>query len=102
MTIMTTLPYNPYDFANPVTDERFFAGRNEVLEDIEYYLNHAANAPQAINLALTGERASGKTSLLNMIEVKANAKNIIPVRINLDEGDAVSPLRFFTKFLMRS
>jgi Cdc6-like AAA superfamily ATPase len=57
--------HNPFDFANPVIDPKLFAGRKNELEDIEYYLNHAKSAPRAINLALIGDRASGKTSLLN-------------------------------------
>ncbi|MHC5773961.1 hypothetical protein [Nostoc sp.] len=60
--------HNPYDFSNPVSDIELFAGRKNELKDINYYLNHAAKAPRAINLALLGRRASGKTSLLNIIQ----------------------------------
>jgi hypothetical protein len=50
------LPVNPYDFANPVTDERFFAGRTSELDDIVYYLKHASSAHNPINLALLVHR----------------------------------------------
>lgn len=89
--------HNPFDFANPVIDPQLFAGRKSELEDIEYYLNHAKSAPRAINLALIGDRASGKTSLLNMIEAGAKQRAFCTVRIDLDESDAETQLIFFLK-----
>lgn len=89
--------YNPYDFANPVIDPKLFAGRKGELEEIEYYLNHAKNAPRAINLALIGDRASGKTSLLNMIEGGAKQRGFCTVRIDLDESDVETQIVFFAK-----
>jgi AAA+ ATPase superfamily predicted ATPase len=86
--------HNPFDFANPVNDPKLFAGRKSELEDIEYYLNHAKTAPRAINLALIGDRASGKTSLLNMIEGGARQRVFLPVRIDLDESDVETQLVF--------
>jgi len=88
---------NPYDFANPVADEILFVGREQELKDIRYYLDHARAAPRPINLAILGPRASGKTSLLNMTELEARRRNFCTVRIDLDEGDARSPLAFFYK-----
>ena len=67
------------------------------MEDIEYYLNHAKSAPRAINLALIGDRASGKTSLLNMIEGGARQRGFCVVRIDLDESDVQNQLTFFLK-----
>jgi len=89
--------HNPFDFANPVIDPKLFAGRKSELEDIEYYLNHAKSAPRAINLALIGDRASGKTSLLNIIEAGAKQRGFCTVRIDLDESDIESQLVFFLK-----
>src|SRR5258706_15812086 len=89
--------YNPYDFANPVADANLFIGRHEELNDIKYYLDHAKTAPRPINLAVLGPRASGKTSLLNMIELEAQKRKEYPVRIDLDEDDVTSQLRFFLK-----
>jgi len=88
---------NPYDFANPITEADLFAGRNSEISEIKYYLDHAAKALRPINLAILGARASGKTSLLNMIEQKATELGFCVVRINLDEGDVVYPLLFFHK-----
>ncbi len=89
--------HNPFDFANPVMNPKLFAGRKSELEDIEYYLNHAKNAPRAINLALIGDRASGKTSLLNMIEKGAKLRDFCTVRIDLDESDVETQLALFVK-----
>jgi hypothetical protein len=88
---------NPYDFANPVTDPNLFAGRTSELDDIRYYLDHASRAPRAINLALIGRRASGKTSFLNVTQTEAQKRGFCVVRVNLDEGDARAQLPFFHK-----
>ncbi len=89
--------HNPFDFANPVSVKDLFVGRRKELEDIAYYLDHAKSAPRTINLALLGERASGKTSLLNIIEIEATERNLVPVRINLNESDVASHLAFWFK-----
>jgi len=88
---------NPYDFANPVTEEKLFAGRIEQLAEIKYYLMHGVKSKKPINLSLIGDRAAGKTSLLNMIEIEANKLDYLTVRIDLDEGDVTSQLHFFFK-----
>jgi tetratricopeptide (TPR) repeat protein len=88
---------NPYDFAYPVTDENLFVGRDKELEDIKYYLDHAAKARRPISLALIGERASGKTSFLNIIEIEGKKRDFCCGRVDLDEGDASSQLNFFFK-----
>lgn len=89
--------HNPYDFGNPVLEEDLFAGRKKELEEIDYYLDHAKTAPKAINLALVGQRASGKTSFLNITESKAKERDFITVRIDLDEGDVSNQSSFFFK-----
>lgn len=89
--------HNPYDFANPISDEDLFVGRKREMDDIKYYLNHAVTAPRPINLALLGPRASGKTSILNMTQLEADRKGFCTVRIDLDEDDAETQLRFFYK-----
>jgi len=88
---------NPYDFANPVADPDLFAGRTAEMEEIKYYLNHASKSPRAINLAIIGQRASGKTSVLNMIQLEASKRGFCVVRVDLDESDAESQLAFFCK-----
>jgi len=93
---LSQLP-NPYDFANPIDDPHLFAGRADEMREIEYYLDHASKAPRPINLAILGDRASGKTSVLNMIHVKAEARGMMVVRVDLDEADADTQLAFFLK-----
>lgn len=88
---------NPYDFANPVQDESLLVGRKREIEDIKYYLDQSKLTNKPINIALIGERASGKTSMLNKIELLAYERNILPVRIDLNESDASTPLLFFYK-----
>jgi tetratricopeptide (TPR) repeat protein len=105
----TLLPYpydlallpNPYDFANPVIEPALFAGRKKEQSEIAYYLDHAQRADRPINLALIGERASGKTSLLNLISSQATERDLCVVRIDLNEGDVRSPLTFFSKVFDR-
>ncbi len=89
--------HNPYDFANPVNEPDLFVGRNTEIDDIKYYLDHASKTSRPINLALIGARASGKTSILNMIEIEAKKRNFCVVRVNLDEADAETQLAFFYK-----
>ena len=91
--------YNPYDFANPVTNRDLFSGRESELADIKYYLDFAASAPRPISLALIGNRASGKTSLLNIAAQEADQRGFCTVRIDLDESDVANSLCFFAKFL---
>jgi hypothetical protein len=93
---LTKLHY-PYDFANPVSDVDLFIGRNNEMDEIRYYLNHAKLAPRPINIALLGPRASGKTSILNITEIEAQQRDFCVIRIDLDEGDAKIPLNFFYK-----
>ncbi|KGE00976.1 hypothetical protein [Rhizobium sp. YS-1r] len=88
---------NPYDFANPVSEERSFYGRSTETADVIYYLNHAKNTQKPIHIALVGARASGKTSFLNMAEIEARRRDFCCVRINLNEGDVQTDLNFFRK-----
>ena len=89
--------YNPYDFANPIAQESLFSGREEELKTIRYYLDEAKKAPRPVNLALLGPRASGKTSLLNMIDLEAHKRGFCVVRVDLNEADVSSAASFFFK-----
>jgi len=89
---------NPYDFANPVTNERLFVGRDEQLADVLYYLKQFQDTGRAIHVAFLGDRTSGKTSFLNITASEASKRGFCVVRINLDEGDVKSQLSFFRKF----
>lgn len=88
---------NPYDFANPVTRQEMFFGRTDEMNEIRYYLDHAKTADRPINIALLGDRAAGKTSILNMTEIEARSRGCCTARIDLDEDDANSQISFFYK-----
>jgi hypothetical protein len=88
---------NPYDFANPVSDPDLFAGRGEEMTEVKYYLDHATRAQRAINLAIMGARASGKTSFLNMIDTEACKRGFCVIRVDLDEADIETQLALFYK-----
>lgn len=88
---------NPYDFANPVSSKDLFVGRADELRDIKYYLDHAKKSDRSINLALLGDRAAGKTSLLNIVELEASDRGLIPVRVDLNESDVDSHFAFWFK-----
>ncbi len=88
---------NPYDFSHPVREKELFAGRNQELEHITYYLDQATINMQTVNIAIIGNRACGKTSLLNITEIEAKDRGFCTVRIKLDEGDTESILQFFFK-----
>lgn len=90
---------NPYDFANPVTKPDMFFGRSEEMTEIRYYLDHARAADRPINIALLGDRAAGKTSILNMTEMEAKERGCCTTRVDLDEDDAKSQFLFFYKML---
>lgn len=92
---MQGLLFNPFDFANPVTNGDVFAGRKSQKDDVRYYLNHAKYT-RPIHLALTGDRSAGKTSMLNMISQQASLLDFLVVRIDLNVGDA-APVQFFQR-----
>ena len=84
---------NPYDYANPVRDGNLFAGRGAELSRISYTLDQITPARPTSYLAISGERASGKTSLLNMVDIMAGQKEMLVVRVDLVPGDG-EPLPF--------
>ncbi|WP_165986597.1 ATP-binding protein [Streptomyces sp. YIM 98790] len=88
---------NPYDYANPVSDPQLFAGRGRELERIDYVLEQAAGDRPVGYVALHGERAAGKTSLLNMTAMLARRRSFPTVRVQLSPGDA-EPAAFFRIF----
>ncbi len=88
--------HNPYDFTNPIKDPSFFAGRIEVLKDIDYYLDLASSkSPKFLHLAILGKHSSGKTSLLNIITKRAEEKGIIAVKIALNNEMIENELLLF-------
>jgi tetratricopeptide (TPR) repeat protein len=76
---------NPYDFTSPVKDPARFIGRKKELDEISYYLRLAlAPKPQFFNVAVVGDRASGKTSLLNRVGFTASEQGFLVVRVALN------------------
>lgn len=90
-------PYNPQD---PIMKPEKFGGRKEELEEIDYLLNQATyKRPNYPNIAITGLEGAGKTSLSYMLEEKAQKKNILPIRIKLDEDKVQDEVFLFTLIL---
>ena len=74
---------NPFDFERPVKNPKLFAGREEEQDQIDYYLElMLGDNPTYHNLSIIGERASGKTSFLNMIKYMAEKKKFLTVKIS--------------------
>ncbi|MBX8464769.1 type IV pilus biogenesis/stability protein PilW [Deinococcus sp. RIT780] len=90
---------NPYNFSLPVKDINYLFGRTNELMDIRYYLAQGNLTNQPISIALIGERASGKTSLLYGIQNIAEELSYISVRIDLNETDVESDNHFFHKVI---
>lgn len=91
---------NPYDYTNAVTDMAVFAGRQKEIEEIEYCLNLSLHRrPIYMNMALIGERASGKTSLLNKSRHLADTKGFLTTKINLDNSVVQNDINFFSAII---
>jgi hypothetical protein len=84
---------NPYDFRNPVRPQ-LLVGREDELREIERHLAGAREG-RPVHIALLGERAAGKTSLLRAIDERARALDLLSVRVDLDEAVTSSPFSFF-------
>jgi AAA ATPase-like protein len=89
---------NPYDYANPVRADEYFAGRSAELAKINYMLDQAGMMRPVGYLTLYGKRAAGKTSLLNMTEKLAAGRNYLVARVNLVPSNAEPALFFATVY----
>ncbi|MEU3601432.1 glycosyltransferase [Streptomyces sp. NPDC006798] len=87
---------NPYDFRNPVRDAAHFAGRGAETATVRYQLAQAGVGRPSVCVVLHGQRAAGKTSLLNAIDRMAREDGRTTVRIELLDGDG-EPVAFFRK-----
>ncbi len=91
---------NPYDFEKPVRDPHLFAGRQKELEEIDYYLELSkSEQPVFHNLALIGPRAIGKTSLLNMIQHMAEKKEMLAVKVSLNDQTSSNEVLLFKEIV---
>ncbi len=87
---------NPFDFERPVKDPKLFAGRREELDEIDYYLQlMLGEQPTYHNLSTIGERAAGKTSLLNRIQYMAEKKGLLAVKISLNNENSQNEVFLF-------
>ena len=76
---------NPYDFTKPVKDKKYFSGRSDELKEINNYLDLTkGDDPSFYNMSIIGNRASGKTSFLNVIENISIEKKLLPIKIALN------------------
>lgn len=89
---------NPYDYANPVRADEYFAGRGAELATIDYVLEQAGTTRPVGYLALYGRRAAGKTSLLNMTAKRAAERGYLVVRVNLVPANDDPALFFATMY----
>jgi hypothetical protein len=86
---------NPYNFTRPVQEYAFLGGRDRELNEIKYYINLNRNGNN-FHLALQGNRASGKTSLLNVVRsLFRNEQDILMVRVDLNVDLVTSEYLFF-------
>lgn len=90
---------NPFDFERPVKNPKLFAGRQKELDEIDYYLElMLGENPTYHNLSIIGERASGKTSFLNMIQYMAEKKGMLAVKISLNNEMSENEVFLFKEF----
>ncbi|MEZ0095837.1 glycosyltransferase [Streptacidiphilus sp. EB129] len=92
---LASLP-NPYNYRNPVRKPALFAGRTGEISAIKYELQQATVDQPTSYVAVHGQRAAGKTSLLNQAEHIARSMNILPVRVELVPSDT-TPIAFYRK-----
>lgn len=85
---------NPFDFSNPVRSRQLLAGRDSEMGEATYYIDQA-RAGDSYSLALIGERATGKTSLLNALEEYAAETGVLSAHVRLDNSIVESELSFF-------
>ncbi|PIE33755.1 hypothetical protein CSA56_10545 [candidate division KSB3 bacterium] len=79
---------NPYIAGNPVSGEKKFIGRRDVLRHVKQMLHN----PHTNAIVLYGQRRIGKTSVLLNIEHALNIQGqYIPVYVDL-QGEAAFPL----------
>lgn len=91
---------NPFDFEKPVRNPKLFAGRREILDEIDYYLGLSASEnPTYHNLSLIGQRAAGKSSLLNMIQYMAEKRGYLALKIALNNETSSNEVLLFKEII---
>jgi hypothetical protein len=86
---------NPYNFTRPAQAYAFLGGRDRELNEVKYYINLNRSGGN-YHLALQGNRASGKTSLLNVVQsLYRNEQDILMVRVDLNVDLVTSEYLYF-------
>ncbi len=85
---------NPYNSGTPIRDSRMFYGRQD---DVHILQEKLTNTPSNSVVVLSGQRRSGKTSLLYQLVNTEVLQPHIPVFIDMHgEGMEFTPTRFFS------
>lgn len=88
---------NPFDFRTPIRARDLLVGRDQEQATLREHLESTAQG-KPVHVALIGERASGKTSLLNIGAELAMEAGLVPVRLDCDAAVVSSPFTFFKAF----
>lgn len=88
------IPVNPYTYQEPVQQLSELVGRDDIIEEIEYYLEQAEHS-QYYNLAISGERGVGKTSVINATKEIARGRDFLAVDIPVNQMNTDDELQFF-------
>ena len=90
---------NPFNYINPVTKEELFIGRESELKTIDYIFDLAESGSQYQNIAIIGDRAIGKTSLLNILLLRAQKRKFLAVCVDLNEELVSDSTKFFKEII---
>ena len=82
---------NPFDCTRPVQNLKEFAGRINEIDNIREIFDDV-EAGMGLNVAIHGERACGKSSLINIIKEIANDKGALTTKLDLNENIIESDL----------
>lgn len=93
---------NPYDWRNPIRDQKIFAGRKEesskIIDEVIRVKEKAGITPI---VAVTGERRVGKTSLLWRIEEKCQEQHIESIIFPIETDKIQSSWEFWSEIFSR-
>ena len=93
---------NPYDWINPIRDQKIFAGRKEELSKIiDEVTRVKKNTGITPIVAVTGERRVGKTSLLLRIEGKCQEQHIKSIIVPVETDKIQSSWEFWNEIFSR-
>jgi len=88
------MPVNPYTYQEPVQQSSELVGREDITEEIEYYLEQAKHS-QYYNLAISGDRGVGKTSMINATKEIAQGKDFLAADLPVNQMNTDDEIQFF-------